>query len=483
MTLAVDGFLKHATGSTTLVLSHLSLLVGQSYDRFRARIPSLSLGILQGQTTPSPMNDVVFSTMQTSRLPEHAQRLKNILIKPVKLIVVDEAHHYPAMSYQVIRDYFPEAKVLGFTATPYKSRQVMTSCFDEIAYSISLQELIDMGMLVPPVLNQIKRETKDVEGLVASVVRLHLEKNPGAKGIVYLRTIDEAKLCRNAFDSAGILSRAVTSELTGGPRDEVLESFVKGPTEILTTVDVLTAGFDAPPVQAIYMPHGTKSPTQYLQRIGRGLRTYPGKTACQVYLYGSAPSIKKGLYEQQHHDILNAGASKKKAFDRVSEEMAYKLFDGSSEVYVWNQQVLDVIAKMNLLGMRELADMLDRRKFPKRFLQDIRVLLDRLPNAKQLLSNGKAKATPSQKEMLFRAGFGSDQVERLSRYEASMMISTITGKDRSKPVPQEYVVLDGRFAGKAVWELPHAYRTRVKKEHPDSPVARQIIAYEKRNQS
>lgn len=468
-------------GWSTLILSHLSLLTEQTFARFQKRAPLLSIGIHQGKRRCSPMNRVVVSTMQTTRLATHAETIQSILVHPIELIIVDEAHYFPSASYQLIRETFPKAKILGLTATPFKDRRLMTSCFDHIAYSISLQELIDMEHLVAPVLHTIpKGETMEITDVCARLVRLYQEREDGKPALVYMRSIDDAKLLRNSFESAGVRARAVTSQVTGPERQSIFDSFHAGDTKVLTTVDVLTAGFDAPPVEAIFMPFGTKSPTQYLQRIGRGLRPHAGKRSCRVYLFGDAPSIARKVYEDQHAAILKAGTSPAKTYDRVSEEMDHKLWNSSSEVYLWNQQVLDVMSKMNRLGMNAFADMLDQRQFPARFLSDLTKLLSRLPDKKQRLSTGKLKPTDAQLRLLQDAGFRTDQVATVSRQEASMMITTIIG-ERPRSVPPEFVVTTGRYKGQAVWELPHAYRSRVKRDFPESPVAAQIHQWEARS--
>lgn len=463
-----------------LILSHLSLLTQQTHARFRSRVPGLSTGILQGTETPSPMANVVVSTMQTSRIPKHAEWLKQNLIRPIGLIMVDEAHMFPAKSYQVIRSYYPEAQILGFTATPFRERQVMTSCFAEIAYSISLQELIDLGVLVPPELHQITKRDTDATDVAATVVRLYLEKESGRKAIVYMRTIEDAKLTRNAFESAGVRCRAVTSECTGDGRDDVLDEFTNGSIDVLTTVDVLTAGFDSPPVQAIFMPYGTKSPTQYLQRIGRGLRPHNDKTSCRVYVFGPPPQIGKDRYRAQHYDVLNAGASLNKTFDRVSDEMKYKFLDPAGDVYHWNHQVLEVVAKMKALGMGYVSDLVDRRDFPKKYLANVTTLLNSMPDKRQYMANGHLHATDAQKDLLFRRGFSGAQLSKISKYEASMLISTTNGHGRSQNHDPSFIMPEGIYKGRPVWETPHTYRHTVKRTHPDSPVAQVIQRWEQR---
>lgn len=466
-----------------LILSHLSLLTEQTYERFKIRAPSVNVAIMQGQTKARWNSSVIISTMQTSRSADHIAHLKENTVRNVGLIIVDEAHYIPNTSYQQILNYFPDAKIGGFTATPFRDKKIMTSYFDKISYSMSLQELIDNGYLVPPVLHQIEERGSSIEDIMATVLNLYKQHQMGKQAIVYMQSIDHARLLKSAFDDIGISAHAITSELVGEYRSQILSSYNSGTIKVLTTVNVLTAGFDSPNVESIFMPYATQSPTTYVQRIGRGLRLNPaiGKDHCDVYVFGDAPSISKRIYEKMNNLVLFAGG-KPKSYDTHKDDLFFSPHETTSDIYVWNKSVVDTIDKMEKLGMNEFARLLDQKQFPKRFMDNINKLIATLPNKKKNTS-GDVLATAAQKSVLIRSGFTSDQMASVTKHEASMMIGSIFNQENRVKKQTPYTVTEGMHAGKEVYECPHAYRSYMKKHYPDNPVTKTIIQWEERKKA
>lgn len=480
MAMTANAWIQANPGRSILNLSHLSLLTDQSFRRFKLRAPSLSVGIHQRQKKAVMTNDVVISTMQTARSKKHIEHIKQELIKPVGLIMVDETHMLPTQSYETIQAYFPNLPLIGFTATPFREKRLMTNYFDKISFTISLQELIDQGYLVPPVVHEIAvTHADDERAEIMNIVSLYLREQRGLPAIAYMKTIEEAKMLRNVFEEHGVKARAVTSEVTGPERQLIFDSFNDGSTTVLTTVDVLTAGFDAPHVRSIFMPYGTKSPTQYLQRIGRGLRPCEGKTSCDVYILGDAPQVGKKLYDKINKVILLAGSSSKTK-TTYKEDAELNFFARNSEIYEWTQEVNRVIKKMESLGMDNFAELLDRKQFPEEYMTSIKELIKRLPKNAKKMKDGDKPASDGQKSVLFEAHFTSDFVDKLTKREASMMITAIMNKEHkaSHGSLEKFKLTEGLHKGKYVFQTPHAYRQKVKKGKPDSPAALLIKEWE-----
>jgi len=460
-----------------LVLSHLSLLTDQTRDRFRLRAPSIKVDVMQGNQTAKWNSAVIISTMQTSRNLKKIEWLRDNTVRKVGTIIIDEAHFLPVESYQTILSYFPDAKVIGFTATPYRDRQIMTKVFEKISFSISLQELIDIGYLVPPKLNEIVSKGETIADVMATVVHLFNSQAPDRQAIVYMQTIDDARMLRAAFEHAGVTASAVTQELLGDYRTQILSAFNNGDTRVLTTVNVLTAGFDSPNVGAIFMPYGTKSPTTYLQRIGRGLRPANGKTDCLVFVFGDAPSVSRRAYEQMTNQILNAGGAPRQ-YATYGEDILYNTHDTKSDFYIWNKTIIDTVTRMQKLNMMKFASLLNSKLFPKRFMDNIDTLLANLPAKTSKLPHGQQPATEAQTATLTKAGFASAAISQVSKNEASMMIGTILNNSNRSSSQQRFCLPEGAHIGKHVAETPHAYRSLVKQRFPDSPVAKLIIEWE-----
>ncbi len=465
-------FLAENPDKSVLILSHLSLLTTQTKDRFKLRAPHIRVGILQAETKPAPDSHVVISTMQSSRVEGKAFSFNEKSYRKVGLVVVDECHYLTTESYETAIGHFPGAKLFGVTATPFREKKLMTSYFDKISFSISMQELINDGYLVKPDLIQINADNKDDEDVIAMVSRIYQEKEKGSKAIVFMRTIEDAKAMRNTLENVGIKAHAVTSELTGEHRDEVLEGFKDNDTMVLTTVNVLTAGFDAPCVSAIFMPYPTDSPTLYMQRIGRGLRTFPGKTNCRIYVMGNTPSISRGTYEAVHRHALN-GTAEWKDYDNLRDDLLYNL--ASDPKYSWTERIVEIANRMEAIGVNDVAAMLVEKKFPKKFMENLDKLQSFMVKASLETPVNNRLATVAQKDAIARYGFDKEATDKLTNYEAAVVLSAVKMMYRDQG---EFVVQSGRMAGKHVKDLPFFYKKTILEKFPHSGVADLIRQWE-----
>src|SRR4029077_14114291 len=86
------------------------------------------------------------------------------------------------------------------------------------------------------------------------------------------------------LSAEGVPSRAISARTDRGARNHYIEQFRAGELRVLTNFGVLTEGFDAPAVGAVYVARPTYSPNLYQQMIGRGLRgpLNGGKDVCLV---------------------------------------------------------------------------------------------------------------------------------------------------------------------------------------------------------
>ncbi len=463
-------FQKTNPGKAALILSHLEILTGQTKERFSKRFPKAKVGILKYGERPSPSDDVIIGTMQSGSKKYKMDWIDNRLAKEIGLIIIDEAHYITTDSYQKVMSFYPEAKIVGMTATPFKENKVMTNFFDVVSYSASLQEMIDEKYLVPPKLFSLPRPSDDIEKIMSMIVGTYKQNESGKNAIVFMRTIKEAKEIRNVFESAGVSSHTITSGVKGKTRAEHIESFNRGKLKVLTTVDVLTAGFDSPICSSIFMPFATKSVSKYLQRVGRGLRLYPGKECCNVYVYGSTPDIDKSFYEKIQNQALNKNG-KIKQYDTFKEDFNYNEYE-CPQTYEWNQTIVTAIDEMNKINMGHMAKILNEKKFPKVFMENIKNILDNLPKREMKIPHGYTPATPVQRQKLQDLSFEYSAIEPINRNEAAMMIKAIKGPEKG-----QFAVPNGRFEGYHIAETPFKYREYVSKNFPSSHIAKIIRAW------
>jgi len=460
-----------------MILSHLGDLTEQTTDRFKLRSPKITTGIFRAQQMPGFNTDVIISTMQTARDVNKSERLNKKLFKDVKLLIIDECHYLFNESYDKVFDNFEDCKIVGFTATPFRKNKLMTNFFDKISFSISMQELIDMKFLVPPKLKIIKTETNTVPELMAAVANTYKQFESGNSSIVYLRTIEQADIMRNIFVELGVKAESIHSQLGETERKERILKFRNKEIDVLTNVDVLTAGFDAPHIKSIFMPFKTDSVTQYLQRIGRGLRPHKdsGKEECVVYVHGSEPKILEGYYEQIQQEALQINRKIERDNSSHTNELDWlEINDKDSSEYVWCQKVCEVVNEMEKIGMTNFAKELDDKRFPSEFLQNFEDLKRNLPIREIKIPHGDRPLTEKQFYFLKYHGFEPAMTEGLNRREANMMIRSIKKTNTNK-----YTIANGRYEGYHVSELPYKYAEIVKRTQPQSLVACMIKNWEK----
>lgn len=487
-----DYYVKINPTKKVLIISHLSILTTQTKTRFKDALPELEVGILQADNYPSYTSQVVISTMQSSRVDD---KIISWMVESrafgkndgVGLIIIDEVHQALCESYDTILKYFPEAKVVGFTATPYKSGYLMTNYFDSVAYTISMEQLINEGWLVEPKLHQIAYDHDDAENphdaasnetRIAHVIELYKRLENGNKSIVFLSSIDEAKTCATSFRDNNFVAECVTSDVTGTYRDDILEEFRVGNVQVLTTVNVLTAGFDAPCIKSIFMPYGTKSPTQYMQRIGRGLRPFKDKTCCNIYCYGSTPSIKKGSYQKIHEQVLFGVKKKMDIFD----ELAVMDAEGNIQTteYKWTKNVILVAEKLKALGCKQLYDMIIYKDFPVKFMRNLDIMIKNLPNNPVDMTKGRV--TFSQKRLLESYGFTEEKISTMTLGDANTVVAMINKMRKDAVDGTTFIVASGKYTGKHVKDLNPYYKRIILSDpkYRNSIIYKQIKAWEQK---
>jgi superfamily II DNA or RNA helicase len=478
------GYLSENPDKMVLVLSHLSILTTQTKARFALRTPELKIGVLQADIEPSPDSQVVISTMQSARVED---KIINWLSggsvfhgdkRTVGLIIVDEMHYLTTNSYEKALSYFKDAKVLGCTATPYREGQLMTNWFDCIAFSISIKDLIEQGYLVEPKLNQIVTETTLTdEDRMARVTDLYLRQEKGQKAIVFLKTIEDSKTMSSVMVDHGVKCKTITSDLENDTRDEALEDFRNGDTEVLTTCNVLSHGFDAPCLQVIFMPYATTSPTLYLQRIGRALRLFPGKQNARIYAFGEAPSIRRGLYEKVQDLVLLGGrVDTTKEICDIYDELEYMKLNGDtkSEQYIYTRRVVTIADRIKQLGMVGLHKLIISKQFPSRFLSSDMFLKNLHPRDATTMTNGNLPLTQKQIQTLTIAGFTKAQIMQMNRSDGAYMIATVNTMRKNALEGTSDILPSGVHMGKRVKDTPWYYRRWVLANQPHSVVSKMI---------
>jgi len=216
------------------------------------------------------------------------------------VILVDEAHHALAKSYQRILKQFPKAIVLLFTATPHRTGQMqLDQIADDIIVGQSIHELTDKGFLAPFRYFQppndfdsklLKRGStgdftnESMQKAMSTKIFGHIVKQykriaDGMQAVVYTYSIDSAVEIARKFNSEGISAIEVDGTTSKEKRDLAVQKFREQEIKILVNVNLFTEGVDLPNVDCVIMARPTASLALYLQFSMRCLNPRPGKTA------------------------------------------------------------------------------------------------------------------------------------------------------------------------------------------------------------
>ena len=288
--------LRHNINYRILIIAHRSELIEQSsrsLDKYR-----IKHGVLAG--TMKDKRDLT-QAIQVASIQTITHPANQCLIDDLKFdfIIIDEAHHAVAKSYQKLWEFCPDAKKLGVTATPWRmNNSGFAQIFDAYIPSMSIKDFIQKGWLATyqyysiPTSSELVKSIEsirefDIEGdyknsaLVevcdTSKIRAQLydsyEKNVlGKKGIIYSISREHSEHICLQYRSRGVAIENIDSKTPAKLREKVIQAFRNGDIDIIVNVDIFSEGFDCPDIEFIQLARPTKSLVKYIQQVGRGLR-------------------------------------------------------------------------------------------------------------------------------------------------------------------------------------------------------------------
>ena len=222
-------------------------------------------------------------------------KAKKIKTKEVGLVIIDEAHHN---SFRKLTKSFKNAFVIGVTATPFSSdiSKPMNRYYSKLITGESIGNLIDKGFLSKPKsfiyeveLNSLKTgihgdfTVSSSNQLYSSapmqelLLNSYKENALGKKTLIFNNGIAISQQVEENFKAAGIPIRHLDNKTSEDERKEILKWFKTTKDAVLTSVSILTTGFDEPSIKHVILNRATTSITLYHQMIGRGARRLSSK--------------------------------------------------------------------------------------------------------------------------------------------------------------------------------------------------------------
>jgi superfamily II DNA or RNA helicase len=280
-------------GKRVLILVHRVELLRQTSAALAKS--DVHHGLINPKYTPDLTAPVQVASVQTL-----IKRLDKI--KPPDLIVIDEAHHALAGTWKKIIDHYPQARILGVTATPCRGDGTglgveSGGVFDDLVLGPQVGELIQRGFLVKPIIyapaeridlssvkikmgdydNSQLAEVMDKPKITGDAVAHYRKLCPGVPAVVFCVSVAHAQHVAEEFRAAGYRAYHADGSLEDDIRKRILNGLGNGTVDVVTSCDLISEGTDIPAIGCAILLRPTQSLGLYLQQVGRALRTVEGK--------------------------------------------------------------------------------------------------------------------------------------------------------------------------------------------------------------
>lgn len=466
-------------GHRVLIMAHRGELLEQAAQKLK---DASGLDTVLEKAESSSLGSFIPVTVGSVQSLCQPSRLSRFPEDYYQDIIVDEAHHCLSDSYRRVLDHFPEANILGVTATPDRGdMKNLGEFFDSRAYEYSMSAAIKDGYLCPikaqmiPLeldITSVKMSSGDfAAGEIGSALEPYLHQIAdemvhyceGRKTVVFLPLIATSQRFCRMLNDRGL--RAAEVNGNSEDRSQILADFEAGNYDVLCNSMLLTEGWDCPAVDCIVVLRPTKVRSLYQQMVGRGMRLSPGKDHLLLLDF---------LWMTERHDLCRPSALISKD-TKIAEMIDDKIAKGDEEIDLIEaeeQAERDVLAERERALARELEEM-RRRK---------RKLVDPLQYALSIAAEDLANYTPtfvwemappSKKQLAFLEGRGIFAEGVTNAGMASLLIDRLVRRqDEGLATPKQIRLLErygfrhvgtwtfesatkliGRIAGNS-WSLP-----------------------------
>jgi DNA repair protein RadD len=331
-----------AKGKRVLILAHRRELIKQASRKLR------ETGVDHGLIAPgyTATRDLV----QVASVQTLGRRLADPRYDAPDLIVIDEAHHAVAGQWATVCAAYPNARLLGVTATPERldGRGLgleAGGAFDAMVVGPTVAELVEGGFLTPsrvfapseaPDLSGVRTRGGDYEAaalaeamvkptIVGDAVNHYRRHAHGQPAILFSPSVAHAEAMAQAFRAAGYRAVAASGASDISVRDGAIAGLATGAVQVLCSCDLISEGLDVPAVSAVILMRPTKSLGLFLQQVGRGLRPAPGKSHLLI-LDHAGNTLKHGLPETPREWSLLGRPKKAKKGDAPPARQCPKCF-------------------------------------------------------------------------------------------------------------------------------------------------------------
>lgn len=452
-------------GNRVLILAHRGELLDQAADKLM-KTTGLGCALEKAENTClGSWFRVVVGSVQTLM---RQKRLDQFPEDFFDTIIIDEAHHCISDSYQKVLKHFPDAQILGVTATPDRGdMQNLGQFFESLAYEYTLPKAIKEGYLTPikALMISLKIDMSSVsvqagdfkvsdigtaldpylEGIAEEMKKYCSDK----KTVVFLPLVKTSQKFRDLLNEHGFQA----AEVNGNSQDraEILADFEEGKYNVLCNSMLLTEGWDCPSVDCIVVLRPTKVRSLYCQMVGRGTRLFPGKDHLLLLDF---------LWHTERHELCHP-ASLICSNEEVAKKMTENLEEAAGcpiDIEEAEQKASeDVVAQREESLAKQLAEMKRRKKKLVDPLQfEMSIQAEDLSGYVPAFGWEMGPPSDKQKSTLEKLGILPDQIENAGK-AAKLLDRLDKRRNEGLTTPKQIRFLEGRgFQHVGTWQFDTA---------------------------
>ncbi len=449
-------------GGRVLILAHRGELLEQAADKL-AKATGLRCAVEKAEE--SCLGSWYRVTVGSVQSMQREKRLSKFDPEYFSTIIIDEAHHCLSDGYQTVLRHFPQAKVLGVTATPDRGdMRNLGQYFESLAYEYTLPRAIRDGYLSPvkaltiPLkmdLTGVSLQSGDFKaGDIATALDPYLYQIADEmekycrerKTVVFLPLIKTSQKFRDILEEKGFRA----AEVNGNSQDraEVLEAFDRGEYQVLCNSMLLTEGWDCPSVDCVIVLRPTRVRSLYCQMVGRGTRLSPGKDHLLLLDF---------LWHTERHELCHPAT-----LICENEEVARKMTENLEEAAgcmvdletAEKQAAEDVVSQREEALAKKLAEMKRRKRALVDPLQfEMSIQAEDLSGYVPSFGWEMGPPSDSQKKELEKRGILPDEIDNAGK--ASMLLDRLHKRQmEGLTTPKQIRFLESRgFKHVGTWQF------------------------------
>lgn len=454
-------------GDRVLILAHRGELLDQAADKLK-KTTGLNSAVEKAEASClGSWFRVVVGSVQTLM---REKRLKQFPEDYFNTIIIDEAHHCISDSYQKVLQHFPNAHVLGVTATPDRGdMKNLGQYFESLAYEYTLPKAIKEGYLTPikaltiPLtidMSNVSVQAGDfkasdigtaldpyLEGIAQEMGKYCADK----KTVVFLPLVKTSQKFRDILNHHGFQAAEVNGD--SQDRAEILADFEAGKYNVLCNSMLLTEGWDCPSVDCVVVLRPTKVRSLYCQMVGRGTRLSPGKDHLLLLDF---------LWHTERHELCHPAS-----LICDNEEVAQKMTENLEKAAGCPIDIdeaektasEDVVAQREEALAKQLAEMKRRKKKLVDPLQfEMSIQAEDLSGYVPAFGWECAPPSDKQKQTLEKLGILPDEIDNAGK-AAKLLDRLGKRRDEGLTTPKQIRFLEGRgFQYVGAWQFETAQK-------------------------